>query len=199
MPLQDDAKKIVETLTGWKRPAKPELAALVRERKPRALRFKDDGVIPNNHKWPLILYRTPIQLPDDFDPAAVMEDVFAKNGWGNSWRNGIYDYVHYHSRIHEVLGIARGRVRVQFGGNKGRTVGLKAGDVAILPAGTGHRCVWATGDLLVVGAYPSAGTYDECRESLEDHTKASKTIPKVPKPRKDPVYGGDGPLHALWR
>jgi uncharacterized protein YjlB len=199
MPLLQDAKKIVETLTGWRRPAKPELALLIRDRKPRALRFKDDGIVPNNSKWPFILYRTPIELSDDFDPAAVIEDIFAKNGWGQAWRNSIYDYTHYHARIHEALGIARGRVRVQFGGTRGRTLGLKAGDVAILPAGTGHRRIWATDDLLVVGAYPPTGTYDECRESLKEHTKALQTIPKVPKPRKDPVYGSTGPLRTLWR
>jgi uncharacterized protein YjlB len=171
MPLLESTKRIAERVTGWKRPAKPALAALIRERKPRVLCFKDDGVIPNNPKWPLVLYRTPIELPDDYDPAAVIEDVFAKNGWEDSWRDGIYDYVHYHPGIHEVVGIARGRVRVQFGGNKGRTLGLKAGDVAILPAGTGHRPVWATEDLLVVGAYPPSGRYDEYGESLAEHTE----------------------------
>jgi uncharacterized protein YjlB len=38
-----------------------------------------------------------------------MEELFRQNGWRASWRDGIYDYVHYHSRIHEVLGVARGK------------------------------------------------------------------------------------------
>ena len=135
----------------------------------------------------MILYRGPISLPGNLDPAAIMEDLFEKNGWGDSWRNGIYDYVHYHSRIHEVLGIARGKGMVRFGGDKGSTIQLKAGDVAILPAGTGHQCLAASADFLVVGAYPPSGTYDECTKS-EDHARALKTIPKVGRPGKDPVY-----------
>jgi uncharacterized protein YjlB len=49
----------------------------------------------------------------------VFEELFESNQWGDSWRDGLYDYVHYHSRIHEVLGIARGEGKVQFGGRRG--------------------------------------------------------------------------------
>ncbi len=125
----------------------------------------DDGVIPNNAQWPLVLYRGAVSLPGKLDPAAIMEDLFDRNGWGDSWRDGIYDCVYYHSRIHEVLGIAKGSAKVLFGGNKGKTVQLKAGDVAILPAGTGHQCLGASSDFLVVGAYPPSGTYDECTKA----------------------------------
>jgi uncharacterized protein YjlB len=97
-----------------------------------------------------------------------------------------------------VLGIARGKGRVRFGGGKGRIFTLKAGDVAVLPAGTGHQCLSADHDFLVVGAYPPVGTYDECT-TVEDRLKALKSIPRVPVPRKDPVYGADGPLLKLWK
>jgi uncharacterized protein YjlB len=50
----------------------------------------------------------------------------------------------------------------------------------------------------VIGAYPPNGTYDECTKS-EDRKAALKTIPRVGRPRKDPVYGGDGPLRTVWR
>jgi uncharacterized protein YjlB len=85
-----------------------------------------------------------------------MEDLFEANSWGDTWRDGIYSYVHHHSRIHEVLGIARGKGRVRFGGNKGRIFTPKAGDVAIVPAGNGHQCLFAEEDFLVVGAYSIA-------------------------------------------
>src|SRR5579859_5396343 len=188
MPNLEDLKECAERATGIRRPGKGEACDFARARKPHAVRFKDDGLVPNHPRWPLIIYRGAVELDDRHDPAAVIEDLFEANGWGDTWRDGIYDYVHYHSRIHEVLGIARGGGKVQFGGPHGRTLPLKAGDVAILPAGTGHQCLGASRDFLVIGAYPPAGTYDECTKP-EQHARALKTIPKVPRPCKDPVYG----------
>jgi uncharacterized protein YjlB len=173
------------------------VTALVRDRKPHVFLFEDDGVIPNHPHWPLIVYRSAVHLPPDYDPAAVFENLFASNKWGSSWRNGVYAYVHYHSRIHEVLGIASGTAEVQFGGNRGPVLTVKAGDVAILPAGTGHKRLDASSDLLVVGAYPPTGTYDLCTSS-EDYVRAKLSIPKATRPQTDPVYGSGGPLLKCW-
>jgi uncharacterized protein YjlB len=198
MPALETAKKLVEKIVGWSRPSPDQLAKLVRQRKARTFRFTDDGIIPNHPRWPLIIYRGALWFPKDLDPAAVFEDLFESNGWSDSWRDGIYDYVHYHSRIHEVLGIARGSGKVQFGGKRGRTLALKAGDVAVLPAGTGHQCRAESSDFLVIGAYPASGTYDVCT-SREDRERALKTIPRVARPRKDPVFGREGPLLKAWK
>jgi uncharacterized protein YjlB len=193
-PLED-VKPIAEHATGSRRPADPH--ALLRGRKPLTYRFKDDGFIPNHPRWPVVIYKSAVRLAHSLDPAAIFEELFESNGWDNSWRDGIYDYVHYHSRNHEVLGIARGSAKVQFGGPKGRLASLQAGDVAVLPAGTGHQCLKASDDFLVVGAYPPKGAYDECT-SQEDHKKAVTAIPKVARPRNDPVYGKHGPLLRAW-
>ena len=148
MSLLEDVKKIAEKATGWRRPSKDDLEGLVRPRKAGRFRFKDDGHIPNHPSWPLVLYRSAVRLPASLDPAAVFESLFERNGWGDSWRNGIYDYAHYHSRIHEVLGVARGHARIRFGAAKGRALNLKAADVVILPAGTGHERLSGSKDLL---------------------------------------------------
>lgn len=198
MSILESGKKIVEQVTGWQRPSRGDLDSLVRRRKANTFSFKDDGVIPNHPHWPLIVYRGAVKVTDVFDPAAVFEELFHTNGWGNSWRNGIYDYAHYHSGIHEVLGIARGSGEVRFGGRRGRKLTLKAADVAILPAGTGHQSLVASDDFLVVGAYPPEGTYDECT-GAKDHARAVKSIRAVPKPTRDPVYGSGGPLAAMWQ
>jgi uncharacterized protein YjlB len=162
-------------------------------------RFRDDGKIPNHPRWPVIVYWSAVQLPRALDPAAIMEELFESNGWADSWRNGIYDYLHYHSRIHEVLGVARGSAKVRLGGDRGRTFKFGAGDVVILPAGTGHQCLNASRDFLVVGAYPPSGTYDECRPDADEHDRRVKSVAKVTRPRKDPAFGAKGPMLKLWK
>lgn len=161
--------------------------------------FADDGAIPNNATLPFVLYRGGIGLAGSPDPEQVIEQTFAANGWGGMWRNGIYPYVHYHSMIHEAMGIARGRATVRFGGKKGQDIEITAGDVVILPAGTGHQLVKQTQELVVIGAYPPSGKFDLCRGSKAEHDKALPRIAKVPVPETDPVFGQDGPLIALWR
>jgi PAP2 superfamily len=119
MPTFEDLKGYAQRATGLGRPGKLRAMDLVRARKPHRVRFKDDGLIPNHPRWPLIICRKAVALDDRQDPAAVIEDLFEANGWKNTWRDGIYDYVHYHSKIHEVLGIARGKGRVRFGAKRG--------------------------------------------------------------------------------
>jgi uncharacterized protein YjlB len=165
---------------------------------PTTYKFADDGRIPNNPTLPLLHYRGGIDLTGSPDPEAVIEKAFAANGWGNIWRNGIYPYVHYHSMIHEAMGIARGRATVRFGGANGQEIEITPGDVVILPAGTGHQCLAQSPTLVVIGAYPPTGNYNLCRGTKPDHARALVTIPKVPLPATDPVFGSDGPLVALW-
>lgn len=161
--------------------------------------FADDGRIPNNPALPFILYRGAVDLAGSPDPEVLVEKAFGDNGWGNMWRNGVFPYVHYHAMIHEALGVARGRAKVRFGGEHGAEIDIAAGDVVILPAGTGHQCLWHSKDLCVVGAYPPSGKYNLCRGTKAERTKALTLIPKVPLPATDPVFGPKGPLVTLWR
>lgn len=165
---------------------------------PLTFRFEDDGETPNNPVLPLVLYRGVVDVRSA-DPAAAFEQAFAAHGWGDGWRNGIYDFLHFHTRTHEVLGIARGRARVEFGGAKGQQVELAAGDVAILPAGTGHRRLSCSPDLLVVGAYPANNCFDQHRPSQVSHDRAVADIATTPLPEQDPVFGNGGPLKQLWK
>lgn len=196
--LLEDIKHTAERVTGWARPSPAAAQALVQSRKANALRFSDDGLTPNHPCWPLIQYRGAVKLDERFDPAAIFEVLFDAHGWRDGWRNGVYDFLHFHSRTHEVLGIARGRATVRFGGARGRNLELKAGDVIVQPAGTGHQRMSASRDLLVVGAYPAGSHYDELHATKTDHDRALHAIAKLPPARTGPVYGSKGPLKRLW-
>jgi uncharacterized protein YjlB len=147
--------------------------------------------IPNHPDWPALIYHGAV--PAD---ARAIERVFDANGWPPRWRDGIFDHHHYHDAGHEALGVAQGRVSVRIGGPAGCDVELHAGDVVVLPAGTGHCRLAASADLLVVGAYPPGQTGDVRRPPATAARRAR--IAAVPRPERDPVCGVGGPLTALW-
>ena len=160
-------------------------------------RFADDGVVPNNAALPLVVYRG--ALAADGDRAAACEAMFARHGWPGAWRNGIHAHHHYHSTAHEVLGIARGNARVRLGGPRGQAVELNAGDVVVIPAGIAHKREAASGDLLVIGAYPKGQRPDICRAEAAERDRALAAIAAVPLPGADPVTGRADPLLLCWR
>jgi hypothetical protein len=53
MILLETIKRVAKKATGWRWPYKPQ--GLVPERKAQTFRFKDDGLIPNHPRWPLII------------------------------------------------------------------------------------------------------------------------------------------------
>ncbi len=105
--------------------------------------FADDGLVPNN-PLPFLVYKSAVDVANDH-PEKTIEGLFGANGWGEMWRNGVFDFPHYHATVHEALGVARGHARVRFGGDRGKELEISAGDVAILPAGTGHQCLSPAG------------------------------------------------------
>jgi uncharacterized protein YjlB len=87
---------------------------------------------------------------------------------------------------------------VQLGGDRGTAVEVAAGDVVLLPAGTGHKLLASSGDLLVVGAYPPGQEPDIRRAGERDPEGIRASVAAVPKPATDPVGGKDGPVATLW-
>ncbi|MDU4435268.1 MAG: hypothetical protein E7I42_20560, partial [Pluralibacter gergoviae] len=73
--------------------------------------------VPNNARLPVLHYRQAIVRPDaGLDLASTMEQRFNRNGWPPQWRWGIYDFHHYHTEGHEVLGVFAGSAQVMLGG-----------------------------------------------------------------------------------
>jgi uncharacterized protein YjlB len=162
-------------------------------------RFAFDGEVPNN-ALPALVYKTAVDLSSGNDPEGEIEHLFRRNGWGRDmWRDGVYPYVHYHPKIHETLGVARGSAVLRIGGDGGETLTVSPGDVLVLPAGTGHQRLSASGDFCVIGAYPPEGEYSLCRAGdQEAYVRGLQTAPEVPVPASDPVHGAEGPLCQLW-
>ncbi|MBE7219941.1 MAG: cupin [Caulobacteraceae bacterium] len=152
------------------------------------------GPMPNNPRLPVLLFRQ--VLPAGDDPPAACEALFRGNGWPPQWRAGVFGFHHYHSTAHEALGFVRGGTRLMLGGPGGHVIDVRAGDVAVLPTGTGHCNMTPGSDLLVVGAYPPDQTWDICRASPDP--AAVRRMAALPFPARDPVEGAAGPLTRLW-
>jgi uncharacterized protein YjlB len=178
-------------------PPEEAMSVVSADIEPLTIVFKDDGLVPNN-PMPFLVYKGAVDV-DNAHPEQTIESLFGANGWGDMWRNGVYDYLHYHATVHEALGVARGHALVRFGGDHGKDLEIKAGDVAILPAGTGHQYISGSPDFSVVGAYPPGPKMQITRPTSENHAGALKTIPEVPLPKTDPVLGAKGPLMRLWQ
>jgi uncharacterized protein YjlB len=143
-------------------------------------------VIPNHPRFPVLLYRG-VEL-------AEARALLAAHGWGGSWVDGVFDFHHFHSTSHEVLAVISGTATLELGGPQGKAFDVAAGDVLVLPAGTGHRRARADGGFRVVGAYPEGQEgYDLLREADD---AARERIAALPAPPQDPV-GGEGVV--TWR
>lgn len=162
---------------------------------PELLYFKDDGIIPNS-KYPLLLYRNAFKERGD-KGALWLEQHFLQNNWSNSWRNGIFDFHHYHSITHEALGIYSGSALVHLGGEKGIKLEIQAGDIIVIPAGVGHKNLGSE-ELGVVGVYPGGMRYDLMRGSPGERPKADENIAVVPIPDHDPFLGKNKGLINAW-
>src|SRR5918994_510539 len=142
--------------------------------------------IPNNARFAVLLYRG---VEAAAEGAGAARALFGRHGWGGSWVDGVFDFHHFHSTSHEVLAVLEGEATLELGGPQGRAFEVAAGDVVVLPAGTGHRRAAARDGFTVVGAYPGGQEdYDLLREADD---AARERIRAVPIPDQDPV-GGQG-------
>ena len=157
--------------------------------------LKENGAFPNSGLF-LLVYHRAFNLIDQ-GSADFIEKTFAFNNWKNSWRAGIFDYAHYHSNTHEVLGVYKGEAKMQFGGDNGIEIAIKEGDVIIIPAGVAHKCIVASPFFKCVGAYPDGMEYDIKKGNSSERIQSEKNIEAVPLPDFDPVYN-EGPLQLNW-
>ena len=172
---------------------------MIQSVKPRLQTYfvKDDGIFPNS-ELPIVYYPGVLDLPHLF-PALTIKNLFRKNNWSNSWKQGIFTYHHYHSITHEVLGIVKGETLLQLGGENGITLFVERGDVLVIPAGVAHMNLGEENDIVCVGAYPDGKDYNMKYGKVRERPTADENIASTPIPKTDPVFGNQRGLVKLWK
>lgn len=159
--------------------------------------IQENGNIPNNPKLPFLHYQNVFNTHEHH--ASKIEEIFKSHSWVRTWVDSIYDFHHYHSNNHEVLGIATGTCSVQIGGDHGPIFEIKQGDAIIIPAGVSHKKISCSDDFTCVGAYSIDTKYDMNYGNENEMINALKKIQALPLPTTDPIFGKNGPLLQYWK
>ncbi|BCH24172.1 hypothetical protein [Mesorhizobium sp. L-8-3] len=157
--------------------------------------FEADG-IPNS-ALPLVIWKD--RLPGAAREGGPACALYRRNGWSGTWVYTVYPFWHFHTHGHEVLGCVGGRARIGFGGDAGIVIDVERGDVAVVPAGVGHRKIQATDDFLMAGGYPPGQQGNIVRSGELDDKRIAAEIGRVGLPESDPVTGLADGVVTVWR
>jgi uncharacterized protein YjlB len=56
--------------------------------------FPPSDWVPNNQRFPVLIYKGALPAGGS---CAAFEALFAANGWTGVWKDGVFNYQHYHS------------------------------------------------------------------------------------------------------
>lgn len=157
--------------------------------------FPPLGDIPNS-LLPLLLWKG--WLPAEACSGEGAQALYRRNGWQGTWVYTVFPFWHFHTRGHEVLGCVSGSARIGFGGDGGIEVDIVVGDVAVVPAGVGHKKLSASADFLMAGGYPPGQEGNIVRPGIIDMEEAARLIASLPPPATDPVSGKADGVVAVW-
>ncbi|KIX07127.1 uncharacterized protein Z518_05104 [Rhinocladiella mackenziei CBS 650.93] len=168
---------------------------------PETYYLKPNKHAPNND-MPVLIYRDclPLPLSEDRTTGFLEAHAWVKKGvWGHIPRR------HFHPNTHECYGVFQGSSTILVGcgtndTDGGEQIDVQAGDVIVLPAGTGHCNLQSTPDYRYIGVYPEGAPKwrNELGEEAINLEEYQKEINGVDLPLQDPVNGADGPLLQLW-
>jgi len=145
--------------------------------------------VPNS-PLPVVLIRSAL-TPNVSAKGRRFREAFRRRGWTGIWADTVYDYTHFHSNAHEVLGIAKGKVTVFWEAPKADDSGSRLAICSgFLPAWDIAGFGEATG-LKVIGAYPPGQSHFTMK-------RKGRAVPRVRLPDTDPFYGPAGPLTRCW-
>jgi len=159
-------------------------------------RFAAQGGIPNS-SLPLILRKGGLPVAARSGDAACA--LYARNGWGGTWVYTVYPFWHFHTNGHEVLSCVAGTATIGFGGNDGLVADISVGDVAIVPAGVGHKKLAASPGFQMAGGYPPKQSGNIVRPGEMADDEIASALGRLPLPHTDPISGGEDGVVAAWR
>lgn len=161
--------------------------------------FGDDGIFPNN-MLPVALYKRAMNIPmSDFLVYLYFKVIFNEHGWINNRRSGIFNFHHYHSNVHKVIGVCNGSASLLFGGNNGERIGLEKGDVIVIPAGVAHKNLGKENCIDCISAFYEGCAYDLNYGRPGERPTADVNIASLPIPDTDPLYGKAAGIVTLWQ
>lgn len=123
---------------------------------PESYYFHPTPHVPNS-PLPVLLYRS--ALPAN-PTAESTRDALEKNNWLQGGVFKTFTAHHYHSVTHECYAIFKGSSKLLLGRGPlddpegGTEVGVKTGDVIVLPAGVAHCSLSSEGEYEYLGLYP---------------------------------------------
>lgn len=158
--------------------------------------FAPSGGIPNS-RLPLVIFKGGLPVAARGGEAACA--LYRANGWGGTWVYTVYPFWHFHTEGHEVLSCVAGTARIGFGGDDGIVADVSVGDVAIVPAGVGHKKLSASPGFQMAGGYPPKQQGDIVRPGEMTAEQITAAIAKLALPETDPITGRADGMPAIWR
>lgn len=161
--------------------------------------LRENKPFPNN-SLPVIYYPGALKsLTEASNRGEKVKAYLEKNGYSNGWINGILSHHHFHSNTHEVLVCLSGTATVQLGGPGAGMYSFEKGDLLLLPAGTAHKCIKATEDFQIVGAYPGGKRPDMQNGNIQKYEELKTRISQVSKPKYGPLEKNSGAIFDYWK
>lgn len=158
--------------------------------------FPAQAGIPNS-MLPLVVRKGGLPVAARSGEAACA--LYAANGWGGTWVYTVYPFWHFHTNGHEVLSCVAGTATIGFGGEDGIVADISVGDVAIVPAGVGHKKLAASPGFQMAGGYPPKQSGNIVRAGEMTDDEIAKALARLALPDTDPISGKDDGVVSVWR
>ena len=157
--------------------------------------FPSSGGIPNS-RLPLVIWKKalPLEMRSGREACAL----YQRNGWGGTWVYTVYPFWHFHTKGHEVLSCVAGMATIGFGGDDGIVADVAVGDIAVVPAGVGHKKITASPGFQMAGGYPPNQEGDIVRPGQMNEEDIATALARLPLPETDPITGGRDGVVAIW-